>query len=91
MDYPKLTQQDVLACLAYGGERKVRRPGARCGVKLLLDENLSRRIVPALQDGFPGFTQSFWLAWSDLMIERCGRDPEWTCPSEGLLLADALG
>jgi predicted nuclease of predicted toxin-antitoxin system len=26
-------------------------------VKLLLDENLSRRIVPALQDGFPGSTQ----------------------------------
>jgi predicted nuclease of predicted toxin-antitoxin system len=26
-------------------------------VKLLLDENLSRRIVPALQDAFPGSTQ----------------------------------
>jgi predicted nuclease of predicted toxin-antitoxin system len=26
-------------------------------VKLLLDENLSRKIVPALQDAFPGTTQ----------------------------------
>ena len=26
-------------------------------MKLLLDENLSRRIVPSLQDGFPGSTQ----------------------------------
>ena len=26
-------------------------------MKLLLDENLSRRIVPALQDAFPGSTQ----------------------------------
>jgi predicted nuclease of predicted toxin-antitoxin system len=26
-------------------------------VKLLLDENLSRRIIPALQDTFPGSTQ----------------------------------
>jgi predicted nuclease of predicted toxin-antitoxin system len=26
-------------------------------VKLLLDENLSRRIVPALQEAFPGSTQ----------------------------------
>jgi predicted nuclease of predicted toxin-antitoxin system len=31
--------------------------GAGRGVKLLLDENLSRRLVPALQDAYPGTTQ----------------------------------
>jgi hypothetical protein len=28
-----------------------------CGVKLLLDENLSYRIIPSLQEAFPGSTQ----------------------------------
>jgi hypothetical protein len=32
--------------------------GKGCGVKLLLDENISRRIVPALQAEFPGTTQA---------------------------------
>jgi len=27
-------------------------------VKLLLDENISRRIVPTLQDAYPGTTQA---------------------------------
>ena len=40
-----------------GRARKTRRLGSCCRVKLLLDENLSRRIVPALQDAFPGSTQ----------------------------------
>ena len=31
--------------------------GADRGVKLLLDENLSRRLVPALQERFPGSSQ----------------------------------
>jgi predicted nuclease of predicted toxin-antitoxin system len=31
--------------------------GASGSVKLILDENLSRRIVPALQEAFPGTTQ----------------------------------
>lgn len=31
--------------------------GSRGHVKLLLDENISRRIIPALQEAFPGSTQ----------------------------------
>ena len=31
--------------------------GSGCGVKLLLDENLSCRIIPGLQEAFPGSTQ----------------------------------
>ena len=36
---------------------KERHMGSRGRVKLLLDENISRRIVPALQEAFPGSTQ----------------------------------
>lgn len=36
---------------------RVARGAVRCGVKLLLDENLSRRMVPALQLRFPGSSQ----------------------------------
>lgn len=37
--------------------RSTRTARARSGVKLLLDENLSRRLVPALQEHFPGSSQ----------------------------------
>ena len=37
--------------------RAARRLDTGCSVKLLLDENLSRRLAPALQGRFPGTTQ----------------------------------
>jgi predicted nuclease of predicted toxin-antitoxin system len=39
-------------------------------MKLLLDENLSRRAVPFLQDAFPGSTQVPCLAWKTPTIWR---------------------
>lgn len=46
-------------------------------MKLLLDENLSRRIVPFLQDAFPGSTQVALLGMesaSDLEIWQYAKD-----------------
>lgn len=49
-----------------------RRVGAGGSVKLLLDENLSRRLVPALQEAFPGSSQVALLG-----LEHCDDREIW--------------
>jgi len=44
-----------LSCLRYW-QGKARRMESGCSVKLLLDENLSCRIILSLQEAFPGST-----------------------------------
>jgi uncharacterized protein (DUF433 family) len=59
-DFPQLTHEDVLACLPFGAEREKRlitAPAAvgprAMGQRLLLDENLSERLLPLLIERFP--------------------------------------
>lgn len=55
-----------------GGARAKRRLGVDGGVKLLLDQNLSRRLVPALQERFPGSSQVMLLG-----LERASDSELW--------------
>ena len=56
-DFPQLTENDILACLAFTPDRA---PHSDCrgGVKLLFDENLSPRLVALLANVYPGSEQA---------------------------------
>jgi uncharacterized protein (DUF433 family) len=50
-DFPELTREDINACFAFAGRSRTEAlRGA--GVKLLLDENLSDRIISRVADYF---------------------------------------
>src|SRR5436190_5852370 len=55
-DYPELTEEDILACLAYAADRERRL--LTCRVKLLFDQILSFKLCQGLADLFPGSSQS---------------------------------
>jgi uncharacterized protein (DUF433 family) len=48
-DFPELNNDDINACLSFAADREAFSNNQRF-MKLLLDENLSRRIVPFIQD-----------------------------------------
>ena len=47
-------------------------------MKLLLDENLSRRLVPFLQHAYPGTSQVVLLGLESASDLRCGKRPKTT-------------
>ena len=53
-DFPALTAEHIRAAYAFAAARERRLASGGCWVKLLLDENLSHRLVPRLEDAFPG-------------------------------------
>ena len=54
-DFPELTEQDILACLEFAAAiRTSFSCNGKCFLKLLFDQNLSRRLVVRLADIFPG-------------------------------------
>jgi uncharacterized protein (DUF433 family) len=56
-DFPELEVADIRASLAYAASREHSVRQVLGVMKLLLDENLSRRLVPFLQAKFPDSTQ----------------------------------
>jgi predicted nuclease of predicted toxin-antitoxin system len=74
-----------------GSARATRGLGTGSRVKLLLDENLSRRLVPALQPRFPGSSQVVLLGLeqaSDLEIWECAREQGFVLVSKDEDFAD---
>jgi hypothetical protein len=57
-DFPELTREDINACFAFAADRE-RKLFVAAGVKLLLDENLSDRIISRVADLFPDSTHRF--------------------------------
>jgi hypothetical protein len=55
-DLPDLTREDIRACLAFAADRERKFVSVPPGVRLLLDQNLSPRLLTALGDLFPGST-----------------------------------
>jgi hypothetical protein len=51
-DFPELTREDINACFAFAADRE-RKLFVAPALKLLLDENLSDRIISRVADLFP--------------------------------------
>lgn len=53
-DFPYLTHDDIMACLAYAADReKNLLVGAGVSAKLILDQNLSPKLIKRLSDLYP--------------------------------------
>jgi hypothetical protein len=73
-DFPYLTEADILACLSYAADRERHLSGST-GMKLLLDQSLSPRLVQRLADLYPDSSHVFLLGLIAPQIVRSGTLP----------------